>query len=418
MAGSSSSNNMIFIDGEASAQLQELARFLGELKKVEKVDEYISQNNTARALVAESVGGVLAKAPEDKLEAVYNQLFGIVAESKDELKLESVAGEIAQDVAANAESGAGGLRVLNNLYNILVGENTKELGSARAVVFEAMVALATRTQLLGMTIVPLVGRLPAMFGEWGISANDRVRVLMDVRKALDAAQLGSEAYETELVLLDVVGASLSSSSASQSSAAAAEVAASAIVRFANLSAVCDLDALASLGSVQELSKNGGLGDAGKLLDALLSSDFKQWRGFAEANSEMLQRLGVDASKANDKMRLLTVASLAAENLGRDVPFGTVAQAIEVDEDDVEMWIIDVIRSGLIQGKMNQVSRTVLPTRTTYRQFGADQWKALGERLDQWKQSLEQLQPVIANAKLVAQQQAMQMAGQARVTIKD
>ncbi|KAJ2760214.1 hypothetical protein H4S06_001841, partial [Coemansia sp. BCRC 34490] len=286
MAGSSSSsnnNNMIFIDGEASAQLQELARFLGELKKVESVDEYVSQNNTARALVAESVGGVLAKAPEDKLEAVYNQLFGIVAESKDELKLESVAGEIAQDVAANAESGAGGLRVLNNLYNILVGENTKELGSARAVVFEAMVALATRTQLLGMTIVPLVGRLPAMFGEWGISANDRVRVLMDVRKALDAAQLGSEAYETELVLLDVVGASSSSSpsSASQSSAAAAEVAASAIVRFANLSAVCDLDALASLGSVQELSKNGGLGDAGKLLDALLSSDFKQWRGFAE-----------------------------------------------------------------------------------------------------------------------------------------
>ncbi|KAJ2491834.1 hypothetical protein GGI11_009112, partial [Coemansia sp. RSA 2049] len=337
MAGSSSSN-MIFIDGEASAQLQELARFLGELKKVEKVDEYVSQNNTARALVAESVGGVLAKAPEDKLEAVYNQLFGIVAESKDDLKLESVAGEIAQDVAANAESGAGGLRVLNNLYNILVGENTKELGSARAVVFEAMVALATRTQLLGMTIVPLVGRLPAMFGEWGISANDRVRVLMDVRRALDAAQLGSEAYETELVLLDVVGAS--SSSASQSSAAAAEVAASAIVRFANLSAVCDLDALASLGSVQELSKNGGLGDAGKLLDALLSSDFKQWRGFAEANSEMLQRLGVDASKASDKMRLLTVASLAAENLGRDVPFGTVAQAIEVDEDDVEMWIID------------------------------------------------------------------------------
>ncbi|KAJ2661518.1 hypothetical protein IWW48_002386 [Coemansia sp. RSA 1200] len=415
MAGSSSNNNMIFIDGEASAQLQELARLIGELKKVEKVDEYVSQNNTARALVTESVGGVLAKAPEDKLEAVYNQLFGIVAESKDELKLVSVAGEIAQDVAANAESGAGGLRVLNNLYNILVGENTKELGSARAVVFEAMVVLATRTQLLGMTIVPLVGRLPAMFGEWGISASDRVRILMDVRNALDAAQLGSEAYETELVLLDVVDAS---SSSSQGSAAAAEVAASAIVRFANLSAVCDLDALASLGSVQELSKSGGLGDAGKLLDALLSSDFKQWRGFAEANSEVLQRLGVDASKASDKMRLLTVASLAAENLGRDVPFGTVAQAIEVDEDDVEMWIIDVIRSGLIQGKMNQVSRTVLPTRTTYRQFGADQWKALGERLDQWKQSLEQLQPVIANAKLVAQQQAMQMAGQARVTIKD
>ncbi|KAJ1663306.1 hypothetical protein IW140_005158 [Coemansia sp. RSA 1813] len=402
-------SNMIFIEGKPSAQIEELARFIGELKQVEKVDEYVSQTKSARDVVKESMsGGVLAKAPEDNLEAVYNQLFGIVTDSED-VQLSAIAEEIAQNVAANTESGAGGLRVLNNLFNVLVSE--KDSGSARAAVFEAMVALAARTKLLAMSIVPLVGRLPAMFGEWELAASKRVCILMEVRQALDAAQLSSEAYEAELVLLDVIDA--------QSDAErAAEVAASAIVRFANLSAVCDLDALASLGSVQELSKSGRLGDSGALLNALLSSDFKQWREFAAANSSMLQRLGVDADKASDKMRLLTVASVAAENLGNDVPFSTVAQAIEVDEDEVEVWVIDVIRAGLIQGKMNQVSRTVLPTRTTYRQFGAEQWKTLGEQLDKWKQSLEQLQPVITNAKLVAQQQAMQMAGQARVTIKD
>ncbi|KAJ1798231.1 hypothetical protein LPJ59_002633 [Coemansia sp. RSA 2399] len=403
-------SKLIFIEGNASAQIEELARFIGELKQVEKVDEYVSQTKTARAIVKESIGGTLAKAPEDKLEAVYNQLFGVVTDAED-VQLEAVAEEIAQDVAGNAESGAGGLRVLNNLFNVLVGVEGVESGHARAAVFEAMVALAARTQLLAMTIVPVIGRLPAMFGEWGLAASERVRVLMEVRQALDAAKLSSEAYEAELVLLDVVDA--------QSDAErAAEVAASAIVRFANVGAVCDLDALASLGSVQELSKSGRLGDAGALLEALLASSFKQWREFAAANTAMLQRLGVDVDKASDKMRLLTVASVAAENLGSDVPFSTVAQAIEVDEDDVEVWVIDVIRAGLIQGKMNQVSRTVIPTRTTYRQFGADQWKAVGEQLDQWKQSLEQLLPVITNAKLVAQQQAMQMAGQARVTIKD
>ncbi|KAJ2840332.1 hypothetical protein FBU31_000503 [Coemansia sp. 'formosensis'] len=58
--------------------------------------------------------------------------------------------------------------------------------------------------------------------------------------------------------------------------------------------------------------------------------------------------------------------------------------------------------------MNQVARTLLPTRSTYCTFGADQWKA----------SLEDLQPVISNAKLIAQQQAVQMAGTSHVTIKE
>ncbi|KAJ2031120.1 hypothetical protein IWW57_000857, partial [Coemansia sp. S610] len=214
----------------------------------------------------------------------------------------------------------------------------------------------------------------------------------------------------ELAFLQAVG------SANEKAAA---VASSAIVRFANLAALCDLDALASLASVQELSQRAGaLGDAGALLNALLSSDYRQWLQFVAANGEQLTALGVDVQKASDKMRLLTVASIAADSLGQGVPFATIAQAIDVAETEVEVWIIDVIRSGLIQGKMNQVARTLLPTRSTYRTFGADQWKLLGERLEQWKASLEELQPVISNAKLIAQQQAVQMAGTSSVTIKE
>ncbi|KAJ1994827.1 hypothetical protein GGI25_001488 [Coemansia spiralis] len=397
-----SARDVIFVDGEPSSQIRDLASFIGEQKQVSDLDAYVSSTNTAEAAVKESIG-VLSKSPEEKLEAVYNQLFALVLIREEApLDVVSVAKELAEDIAANVENGAAGLRVLNNLYN-LVGD-----GKARALVFDSIVALAARSQLLG-TVVPLISRLPAMFAEWGVGAGERARVLLDLRKALEAAQLTSEAYEAELVFLSAVGLE---------DQRAAEVASSAVVRFAKLSAVCDLDALASLDSVQELSKLDKLGDAGALLDALLASDYKQWRQFAANKRDMLTGLGVDIERASDKMRLLTVASLAAESLGQDVPFATVAQAIEVDEDEVEMWIIDVIRSGLIQGKMNQVSRTMLPTRTTYRRFGAEQWSILAERLEQWKQSLEKLQPVITNAKLVAQQQAVQMAGQARVTIKE
>ncbi|KAJ2839952.1 hypothetical protein FBU31_000596 [Coemansia sp. 'formosensis'] len=142
------------------------------------------------------------------------------------------------------------------------------------------------------------------------------------------------------------------------------VASSAIVRFANLTAPRDL---------------GALRDAGSLLNALLSSDYRQWLAFVAAHGEQFKALGFEVQKATDKTRLLI-----------DAPSAVIAQAIDVAELEVEGWIIDVIRSGLIQGKMNHVARTLLPTRSTYRTFGADQWKILGERLEQWNASLEVL----------------------------
>ncbi|KAI7824438.1 hypothetical protein BX661DRAFT_185325 [Kickxella alabastrina] len=405
-----SGQNIIFVDGESSSQIEELARYIGGLKEESNVDSFVSGlGGSAEAVLKASLGGVLAKAPEDKLEAVYNQLFAVVAGAEDASRstaLGAATKAIVDDLSANSESGVGALRVLNNLYNLLAVVGAE--GKARSDVFEGMVSVAARAQLLG-TLVPLVSRLPSMLGEWGVAAEDKARILLALRTALDAAALSNEAYEAEVVFLEVVGAEHERS---------AEVASSAIVRFANLLAICDIDALASLASVQELNKRGALGDAGAVLNALLSSDFGQWAQFAADKAGALKALGVDAERAADKVRLLTVASVAAENLGQDVPFGVIAKAIGIDEDDVELWIIDVIRAGLIQGKMNQVARTVLPTRSTYRTFGADQWELLAERLSQWKKSLEELQPVVNNAKLIAQQQAMQMAGQSRVTIKE
>ncbi|KAJ2392724.1 hypothetical protein H4S02_000627 [Coemansia sp. RSA 2611] len=398
--------DVIFVDGELSSQIDELARYIGELKGASDVAAFaaeVASGEVPNSIIQACLDGVLAKAPEDKLEAVYNQLFAIAASQGGDEGLSSVAAKVARDIEAHAESGVAGLRVLNNLYNLATE------GQAQAAVFESMVGLAARAQLLG-TLVPLVTRLPAMCGEWGVSGEDSARIILALRDALDHAQLSCEAYEAELAFLQAVG------SANEKAAA---VASSAIVRFANLAALCDLDALASLASVQELSQRAGaLGDAGALLNALLSSDYRQWLQFVAANGEQLTALGVDVQKASDKMRLLTVASIAADSLGQGVPFATIAQAIDVAETEVEVWIIDVIRSGLIQGKMNQVARTLLPTRSTYRTFGADQWKLLGERLEQWKASLEELQPVISNAKLIAQQQAVQMAGTSSVTIKE
>ncbi|KAJ2720788.1 hypothetical protein GGI07_004390 [Coemansia sp. Benny D115] len=401
--------NVIFVDTEGSSQIEDLARYVAGLKGESNVSEFVAGvGSSSEAVLQACLGGVLAGAPEEKLEAVYSQLFVVVAGAEESGRAASLAAAtpaIAEDLAAHG-SGVGALRVLNNLYNLLAALGAA--GSARAAVFESMVSAAARSKLLSV-LVPQVSRLGSLLGEWGVGAEEQGRVLLALRAALDAAGLSNEAYSVELAFLEAVGCKHSE---------AAAVASSAVVRFANLAAVCDIDALAGLPAVRELSRSGALGESGALLDALLSSDFAQWQAFVAERGDQLKALGVDAERAADKMRLLTVASLAAERLGQDVPFSDVARAIAVEEDEVELWIIDVIRAGLMQGKMNQVARTVLPTRSTYRSFGPAQWQLLATRLDQWKASLESLQPVVTNAKLIAQQQAVQNAGQARVTIKE
>ncbi|KAJ2004143.1 hypothetical protein GGI04_000535 [Coemansia thaxteri] len=397
--------DVIFIDGDVSGQISELARYIGELSGASDIEGFVagitgseSAEAAAEAVLQASLGGTLARAPEAQMEAAYSQLFAIVASSGGDASLSGAAAAVADDVAAHAESGVAALRVLNSLYELVDG-------ATQARVFEAMVATASRTDHVAL-VAPAAARLTALMGAWGSGAG---RAVLALRRALDAAQLSAEAFASEVALLG---------SGDCDDATAAEVAASAVVRLANVPALVDVDALAGLPRVQELSRRGALGDAGRVLDALVASDYAQWTRFAADNAAQLTALGVDAGRAAHKMRLLTVASVAADSLGHAVPFADVASAIDVPAEDVEMWVIDAIRAGLIQGKMNQIARTLLPTRSTYRTFGSEHWTLLASRLDQWKTSLDSLRPVVNNAKLVAQQNALQMAGQSRVTIKE
>ena len=38
--------------------------------------------------------------------------------------------------------------------------------------------------------------------------------------------------------------------------------------------------------------------------------------------------------------MLTLASLGFQNIGKDVPYATLASALQVDQSEVEKWVID------------------------------------------------------------------------------
>ena len=101
-----------------------------------------------------------------------------------------------------------------------------------------------------------------------------------------------------------------------------------------------------------------------------------------------EQQGLDEGVLRRKMRLLTLASLAASSSSRSLPYGSIAKALQIPSADVEMWVIDVIRAGLVEGKLSQLNQTFLIHRATHRIFTEKQWRQVAARLDTWKTSLE------------------------------
>jgi hypothetical protein len=49
---------------------------------------------------------------------------------------------------------------------------------------------------------------------------------------------------------------------------------------------------------------------------------------------------LDKMQLERKIRLLTLSSLGFKNIGQDLPYATIASALQVDPSEVEKWVID------------------------------------------------------------------------------
>jgi len=135
----------------------------------------------------------------------------------------------------------------------------------------------------------------------------------------------------------------------------------------------------------------------ELLDVFLNGTLSTYQTFATAHTSLIK----DADKNIHKMRLLSLASLGSENLSRELTYAEIASNLQISEDEVEMWVIDVIRAGLVEAKLDQLNKTVIVHRSIYRVFGKEQWKKLSTSLSAWKENLNEILAVVGNAKLIA-----------------
>jgi len=160
----------------------------------------------------------------------------------------------------------------------------------------------------------------------------------------------------------------------------------------------DFSDLTALDSTQALRKSSD-STWFDLLEVFSSDTLDDYADFNESHSDFVSSHSLDAALLERKMRLLTLASLAASaGQSRALPYAQIAKALRVPAEDVEMWVIDVIRAGLVEGKLSQSSQTFLIHRSTYRVFGENQWREVASRLDMWRSSLTGVLAVIREQK--------------------
>lgn len=127
-------------------------------------------------------------------------------------------------------------------------------------------------------------------------------------------------------------------------------------------------------------------------------------------------LDLESDALRRKMRLLVFASIGFQRIGQKLSYSEIAKALQIQISEVERYTVDgkficlvkvtieleliplsVIRADLLSGRLSQDSKTLHVIRACPRGFGAEQWKALEQRLMVWKAGLSGIQTVLTSA---------------------
>jgi translation initiation factor 3 subunit M len=270
-------------------------------------------------------------------------------------------------------------RILSNLYNTLPRQSPLRLNA-----YQALLNLASSNDELEVLQIEKsdIGR---WIDEWDITSEEKRAFLKSLSDAYEKAGEQEIAYSYQLSYLR----SLPPSSPDVQTAAL-EVIASAL----RLPAIFNFESLLKLEPLQAVKTHDLFG----LLKIFLNGGLAEYTQWEAKNGATLDKFNLKKETLQKKIRYLTLTSLCTRHIGRELPYSVIASTLQIEEKDVEAWVIDVIRANLISGKLSQPARTLYTTRSTSREFGKEEWQDLEKKLLVWKAGLLGVLDVVAAAR--------------------
>lgn len=323
----------------------------------------------------------LGDGSEQEIEGYFNLLFShlltLWASNSPETN-HHVSSLLYILTSSHSDQPSVKYRVISNLFNA-----TPRNSALRLPIYKALLQVATENgelESLRLTRKDIEQWLQ----EWDISSEERSQFLKSIVEAFIKSGQPETAYHHTLAYVS----SLPSSSPDGQSAAI-----DAIALALRLPSLFDLDPLFKLDAVVAAKDH----ELFSLLQVFLNSGLPELHSWLESHPAVLEKYELDQAQLERKIRLLSFASLGFAHVGHDLPYSEVASTLQIDLSQVEKWAIDVIRTGLLSGKLSQTTQSLHVYRSSARTFEREQWEALEKRLVAWKAGLASVLEVVTSA---------------------
>ncbi|KAE9547344.1 hypothetical protein FO519_009443 [Halicephalobus sp. NKZ332] len=364
-----------FAYSEESEQIAQLHGYLEE-----KGAKLKPLGDDRLANVAEVVKGssVLASNAGDELEEVFNSILSIIIGFTQEEAFQLIQdwGNIVLSgnfKGTGWQSQAGvAVIVFSNLFHFYDTDPKMKLYT-----FKVLLELAGRARVTEAIDLDQ-STVNGYFKEWNLSKDEQISVLHILHKALLADGRGRDAAEVMTKLLKTY----SDSDASKIENDAIECVRTAIVDPKAFS----FDHLLHIKAIQQLEKSKP--DLFKLLKVFSYGTLPEFKEFVKAHPDFIKsQLKFDDSSLLKKIKILTLITLSEAN--KNLSYETLKKELEITNDeDLEKFLIDVLQSKAINGKLNGVKKEFSITAMEQRTFGRKEWQKLREDLANLLENLQ------------------------------
>ncbi|TFK25947.1 PCI domain-containing protein [Coprinopsis marcescibilis] len=394
----------IFAEGTFEEQILELVNYLARLRsegertaftasfenalKTEEGKTPISEDSERQKAIVkdvlkqvQSIGDGSEKEVEGFFNLLYAHLLSLFAPGTPELK--DLLAALLQTIASpSSDRLSTKFRILSNLFNLLPRSSP-----FRSLVYSTILEIAVANDDLNALQLTR-SEVEQWISEWAISDEEKATFLKTVAAAYATTGQTATSYEYSLLYIKTLP------SGSNAARTAAIEAISTALRLPDL---FDFDPLFKLDAVIAAKDH----DLFPLLQIFLNNGLSEFKAWVSTNGGLLEKYNLDRTQLERKIRLLTLASLGVKHVGQSLPYAKIADALDVELSQVEKWVIDVIRAGLVWGKLAQNTQTLLVTRATSRSFEREQWEILEKRLLSWKAGLADVLEVVSSSKRLA-----------------
>lgn len=364
---------LVFVDGSFEELAQEMAGFLNIGDDVKDLIEKKQKDEILKKLILASPA--LHSIPEKEFAGAYNLLVYLILQSDNaDALLPRVCDNLTKPIPTSPINGPGlALNTLTTIFNMLKPDD--------GLRFNVFMAILRFLKAHGMfeNLKPYLKNLDDWVDEWKIGPNQKRQVYVAIE---ETARESNDAYTSYQYILKALRTFNDDEVKSED---AQQIALRALKTALHSSTQYDFQDLLNAPSIQALSETHPV--YFELLTVFAEKDLEDYNQFREEHEGFVEKEHLNLDKLQTKMRLLTFASLAARTQTREIPYEEIAAALQISAEQVELWIIDVIRAQLVEGRMSQQKKVFLVHRTTYRVFGEKQWRQLGDLVDTWRDTL-------------------------------